>query len=229
MNKIIIIPLLLFSCIGSLKQIKNDGTIPTIGVSIIITDEKQIEFADSLGKVISRRLEIVSQEKKDFEIGEKNKENDFKMEINIDHLELINDEKQIKNEKVRNKLEDHYDSLNQDYRNKKDQVVAANIVANVVANAILMPIDGRVSIFIYRDENAYYQRQNKQIAKTFSFSGVMYHIKIMDKNNKVIWKGENTQKLTLSYRMNDKEQRSVLIRNISMFIEEKVPFFKIKT
>ncbi len=225
-----IIPLLFLSCVSSLKQIKNDGTVPSVGVLIIITDDNQIEFADSLGKVIRERLDIISQDKKDFILGDKIKENDFQMEIKIGHLELVSDEKQEKNEKVRNKIEKVNDSL-QEEDNKKiaGQLIAANVIANVAANAILAPLGKSVAIIIRRDDNAYYQMQNRRIAKTFSFAGVAYYIRIIDKNNKVIWEGENSQGLTISYRMNENEQRRVLIRNISMFIENKVPFFKIKT
>jgi hypothetical protein len=224
MNKILLLPLILFGC-TTLKLEKTDGNIPTVGITIQVSNTSQIEIADSLSKNISKRIELISQERKDYRLGNANANNNYNVVIKIEYLKTIDVDKQHKKELIRNKLEASFDSSEDKWKDEKDKLVVANTALSVIPS----PFANSIGVAITIKEIAQNRAESKEIANTFSFAGVAYSVEILDKDKKIIWKKKNTQKLTLNYVMSESEQKKILVRNIDLFLEDKVPIFKIKT
>jgi hypothetical protein len=224
MNKLLLFPLVFLSC-TTLKLEKIDGNIPTVGITIEVSNTSQIEIADSLSKSISQRIELISQERKDYKLGNVNTNNDYNVVIKIGYLKTVDIDKQHKKELIRNKLENAFDSTEDKWKQEKEKLVVANTALSVIPS----PFANSIGVAITIREIAQNRAESKMIAKTFSFAGVAYSVEILDKNKKIIWKKNNTQKLTLNYVMTENEQKRILVRNIGLFLEDKVPIFKIKT
>jgi hypothetical protein len=228
MNKIVLLSLILFSC-TTLKLERTNGNVPTVGITIQVSNTSQIEIADSLSKNISQRIELISQERKDYKLGNGNTSNDYNVVIKIEYLKTVDTDRQHEKEIIRNKLESTFDSTEDRWKEEKDKLVAINNGLTPIALLIPSPFANSIGVAITIKEIAQNRAESKMIASTFSFAGVAYSVEILDKNKKIIWKKSNTQKLTLNYVMSETEQKRILVRNIGLFLEDKVPIFKIKT
>ena len=224
MNKIVLLPLILFCC-TTLKLEKTDGNIPTVGITIQVSNTSQIEIADSLSKNISQRIELISQERKDYKLVNANTNNDYNVVIKIRYLKLIDVDKQHKKEIIRNKLQNTFDSTGTKRKEENDKLFMSNTALSVSPN----PFTNSIVVAIALEEMAQDRAESEMIAKTFSLAGIAYSIEILDKNKKIIWKKNNTQKLTLNYIMSESDQKKILVRNVGLFLEDKVPIFRIKT
>jgi len=208
-----------------LKLEKTDGNIPTVGITIQVSNTSQIEIADSLSKNISQRIELISQERKDYKLVNANTNNDYNVVIKIRYLKLIDVDKQHKKEIIRNKLQNTFDSTGTKRKEENDKLFMSNTALSVSPN----PFTNSIVVAIALEEMAQDRAESEMIAKTFSLAGIAYSIEILDKNKKIIWKKNNTQKLTLNYIMSESDQKKILVRNVGLFLEDKVPIFRIKT
>lgn len=104
------------------------------------------------------------------------------------------------------------------------KIAAANIITNVAANALLMPL-GFVSITVIRPDPDAFRRI--ALNGTYLTAHVSMKSFILDKNGKQIFSNDDIEEFTLSYPASYKEQTDILSRNLILNLEGNLPFFKL--
>jgi hypothetical protein len=236
-SKLILIISLFCGCAGNIVlQPRSDGTLPLVSVNMQITDVSQKQFADTLGNLLASRLKLFEVERKDFRTISSQDSGDYKLLLRIIKLETVNYEKQQKMKKKRDRIDRKYDKINDSIQAAykpmtKGQLVAANIATNVVANTLLLPL-GFVSVTVIENTGPQFvetsEKDSKSIDSTYSKAKVIYEASLIRSNGELIWKKKNENQFKLNYVVNEQEQIDVLLRNITLFLDDKMPLYKLR-
>jgi hypothetical protein len=226
--------LILFTC-SSIKLTKTPP-LATISFNIELTSANQQTAGDSLGAELARRLLVYSEEKKDFRLVRPGEKADYALKIRITSFHVVSSDTQISLNRSRRAIENKYDrindSLHQSYRPMSGgQLAAANIVSNVVLNAALLPL-GFVGVAVISNDGPETVgpsfEDRKAIGALLREANLGYQAEISDAAGKIKWKKSGTEYYTLDYVVSEKEQLTVLVRNVVLEFENDMPFLTIR-
>jgi hypothetical protein len=201
-----------------------------------ITDVSQKQFADTLGNLIANRLKLFETERKDFRTISSLDSGDYKLLLRINKLVTVNYEKQQKMKMKRDKIDGKYDKINDSIQAAykpmtQGQLVAANIATNIIANTLLLPL-GFVSVTVIENTGPQFvgtsEEDENSIDSTYSQAKVIYEASFVKSNGELIWKKKHENQFKLNYVVNEQEQIDLLLRDITLFLDDKMPLFKIR-
>lgn len=226
-----------FGCAGNIALLpRPDGSLPLISVNIQISDISQKPFADTLGNLLVKRLQLFAEERKDYRIISSLEPTDYKLILKINNLSTVKSDKQLLMKNKREIIERKYDKINDSIQAAykpmtTGQLVAANIATNVIANALLLPL-GFVSITVVENTGPRLESTSKEDSKaidsTFSRAKVAYEVALIQNGGKLLWNKKYHNEFKLNYMINEQEQIDVLLRNITLSLDDKMPLFKIR-
>ncbi len=220
--------ILLLNCDSSLL-FKYTKTKPAkLKLHLNLTSPDQQIVIDSVSSIITKRLLIISDYRKDFILVKEGESYDYLFELTVRQLKLISKPKQVKisqkRKKMEKKLEKAKDSIS------GGRIAASNIAANFISNLILNPL-GYMSITIITDESIARGRNPKiysAIDSTISTALLSFDLQVKNNNNRIISRNDIDEYFTLTYIIPIEEQLSVLTRNFVMNLEDHYPFFKVR-
>jgi hypothetical protein len=138
----------------------------------------------------------------------------------------------MKRDRIDRKYNKINDSIQAAYKPMtQGQLVAANIATNVIANTLLLPL-GFVSVTVIENTGPKFvgesEEDSKSIDSTYSQAKVIYEATLVKSNGKLIWKKKHENLFKLNYVVNEQEQIDILLRNIILFLDDKMPLFKLR-
>lgn len=223
------------NCSLTRHTVSNNQTPKSLAFSIELTDINQKTAGDSLGAELARRLLCYAAERKDFNLVKPGEHSDYTFKIRINSFRIVSRDTQITINRSRNSITRKYDNLNdsialQHRPMSGAELTATNIVANVALNAALLPL-GFVGMMVITDEPKRFSpsfKEQKTIDSLSQSAKLDYQAVLVDSTAKTIWKKSGIEYYDLDYLVSEKEQLSVLVRNVVLNFEGKMPFLVIK-
>jgi hypothetical protein len=216
--------LFVFGCAAPVSFLQN-GKPSTINFKIDLTDPAQKTIADSIASKLISRFQVYSEERKDYTLVKPDEQSDYTLRIVINSFHLVPIDSQVAMKSKRDSIDRKYDSNNGTV--SPDEIVkiaAANIITNVVTNALLNPL-GFVAITVIKSDPDASRRL--ALDGTYLTAHVSMKSFILDSKGKQTFSTNDVQEFTLSYPASYKEQTDILSRNLILNLEGKLPFFKL--
>jgi hypothetical protein len=232
--------LILINCAANRSMLSNYSSAQParVTVSIELTKQSQSIIVDSLINRITQKLQLYSEERKDFIMVDQNQPFDYKLTIKVTELNLIGAETQDsfyrKRDSIYNKYYEANDSMLTIYKKEQAKSAAAKvttgIAATVVLNALTMPLG--ISVFFpmgsTENEDIIPAEEQKKLNTLYSQSFLSTTLKLSTQKDSILWQEPHKELLSLSSTFNELQQVGILIRNTIFYLESKLPFFQLK-
>jgi hypothetical protein len=204
------------------------GAVPKVATNIAIASTDQLYVADTLAGALAERLRRYSAERGDYVLADSIAEADILLTVSITGLHTSSWNKQMKALGRRKNLEQKYARINADRKPMTPgQVVAANVVANVVANALLAPF-GFIAVTVINDQPARPNRiETRWIERGTPRASVSFEATLTDRDGAEHWHARKRVEVDLVSVGRLKEQVAYLVREILFSMDGKMPLFRL--
>jgi hypothetical protein len=231
----ILILLMLSSLHARHMRFMQNGKPAKVGFTVSISDKSYEPFADSIASQLVGRFLAYSQDRGDFALVKPGETSDYTFYLAITRGHIIPYDQQMTLDQKRRGIEHKYEKINDSLANNYiapsgASITAANVIGNVVLNAALAPL-GYAAILIVKDPGsptvAPDENDKSALDSTYAHAYIEYSARLENRQKKVLWKkNRGLEKFTLFYLVPESEQIKVLVRNIVLKIDGKMPLFQ---
>ncbi|HUI92474.1 MAG TPA: hypothetical protein VLX68_09535 [Chitinivibrionales bacterium] len=227
---IIIVAVLLCTsgCSDSWRILRTaNGAKPSVSLKIGIMQSSQAPVADSLLKRLSNNIQSEANCNKRFTTTPDTGKADLLFEITIANYSLATAESQTKFFNVRDSINRQNARINDSIENEFGDPTPKLIAANVIANAISLPL-GFVTI-VY-DVGPEYQRLSSKDSSTLqstqASARITLYVKLKSQKKSILWEDVFKVRFDLYKPFTDELQQQNLLMNVVYTLMQHVPIYK---
>jgi hypothetical protein len=201
--------------------------IPVLSLKIELTSKNQAVLADSMLQWVARRLQLYADEYHRFRLASRSDSADIVLRIQIKGLKTISSDSLSTLEKKRAVLQKQVTAkINNAEKDLPTKIATANVAANVLVNLVTIPF-GFASVIVITGDVDEGGMEEKAFSSTYPTAWVSYTADL-GAGSSVIWKYQNVKTFNFRDRESELGQTRLLVRNIIMDLEDRIPVLKPK-